>query len=269
MRLRLAGLVVALMVARMGWAQIDAHAVEQEMKEKKVALRSYSAEPVARYEWVNDKLVAAAGHVFTLGIFATRSIKLKKGLLVFEGTRSVLVHDPQNNRMAMVGESPMRLEVDLHNAPAGLTWPMLEEMLFYKDGATLAAGMPEWVSGSLPADVDTAPKDRCECTRIFDRGEWIKLGRKDPQFIMPKLTYSVEPEFTEEARKQKLAGTVSVVIYIDNTGHVGDVWLAHALGSGLDDMAAKAVRQYVFDPATYAGRPVGSVTTVGVSFQIF
>ena len=258
-----------MLLARGGWAQIDAHAVEQEMKVKRLALRSYSAEPVARYGWTDDKLVAAPGHVFTLGIFATRSVKLKKGLLVFEGTRSTLVHDPQNNRMAMVGESPMNLEVDLHNAPAGLTWPMLEEMLFYKDGATLAAGLPVWVSGLLPADVDTTLKDRCDCTRIFDRGEWIKLGRKDPQFTVPKLTYSVEPEFSEEARKQKITGTVSVATYIDNTGHVGDVWLALALGSGLDAMAVKAVRQYVFDPATYAGRPVGSVTTVGVSFQTF
>jgi TonB family protein len=269
MGLRRVVLVAVFLLARESWAQIDAHAVEQEMKVKKVALRSYSAEPVARYGWTSDKLVAVPGHVFTLGIFATRSVKLRNGLLVFEGIRSTLVHDPQNNQMDMVGESPMRLEVDLHNPPAKLTWPILEEMLFYKDGATLAAGLPVWVTGLLPADVDTTPKDQCECTRIFDRGEWIKLGRKDPQFTVPKLAYSVEPEFTEEARKQKMAGTVSVVIYIDNTGHVGDVWLAHALGSGLDDMAAKAVRQYVFDPATYAGRPVGSVTTVGVSFQVF
>ena len=125
------GLVVVLMLARAGWGQIDAHAIEQDLKGKKVALRSFSAEPITQYEWVNDKFAAKPVHLFTPSVFMTRSVKLKNSLLVFEGDRHTLVRDPGKNVLSMTGEAPMRLEIDLHNAPPGLTLPMLETMLFF------------------------------------------------------------------------------------------------------------------------------------------
>jgi TonB family protein len=258
---------MALMVARVGWGQIDAKAIEHGLKGKPMGLRSYSAEAVARYEWKGDKLVAVPGHMFTLGVFTTRSVKLKGKTLIFEGSRGTLVRDTQANRFVRMGEAPMRLEVDLHNAPAALQSATLEKMLFVGDVAEAIAGLPMPLSEMLP--LNTAGVAGCNCVRVFDGGQWIKLASKDPHFSFPKLTFSVEPEFTEEARQKKIAGDVTVIIYINSAGHVEDIWIAIPLGSGLDEKAAMAARQYVFDPAMYEGRPVGTVLSVGISFQIF
>jgi TonB family protein len=261
--------MVVLLIARMGWAQIDAHAIEHELKGKPMALRSYSAEAVARYEWVNDKLVLAPGHSFTLGVFTTRSVKLKGKVLVIEGTRGTLVRDAQKNVLVRTGDATMRLEIDLHNAPTILASPMLEKMLFFEDAAKAIAGLPMPLSDVLPLDTTGGAITKCNCSRIFDGSQWVTIGRGDPEYSYPKLKFSVEPEFSEEGRQQKVSGEVVVEIYVDNTGHVGDAWIGRALGFGLDENAVKAARQYVFEPQMYAGKPVGAETDVAVRFQIF
>jgi TonB family protein len=269
MRLRQVGLAVVLVVARAGWGQIDAHAIEHELKGKPMALRSYSAEPVARYKWVNDKFVSVPGHSFTLGVFTTRSVKLKGNTLIFEGTRGTLVRDAQKGLLGRTGDAPMKLEIDLRNAPTTLSSPMVETMFFFEDAAKAIAELPMPLSEMLPLNTIGVVAAKCDCTRIFDGGEWIKLASKDPQYGYPKLKSSVEPEFPEEARKQKVSGGVVAEIYVDNTGHVGDVWIGRGVGLGLDEKAVAAARQYVFEPAMYEGRPVGTELAVEINFQIF
>jgi TonB family protein len=257
------------MVARVGWAQVDAQAVEHDLRGKPMALRSFSAERVARYEWVNDKFAPVPGHSFTLGVFTTRSVKLKSNRLIFEGIRGTLVRDAQKDLLNRTGDRSMKLEIDLRNAPTTLSLPMLENMLFFEDTATAIAGLPMPLSEMLPANANEVPKTRCDCNRAFDSGHWIRLAKNDLRFVNPKLKSSAEPEFSEEAREKKISGEVAVVIYVNSSGRVEDVWLGDPLGSGLDENAVKAVRQYVFEPATYEGRPVGIDLVVGVNFQIF
>src|ERR1700743_2566498 len=55
-----------------------------------MALRSYSAETVARYEWGTTICVSGGAHVY-LGVFTTRSVKLKSRGLCLEGLRGTLV----------------------------------------------------------------------------------------------------------------------------------------------------------------------------------
>jgi TonB family protein len=269
MGLRQAGLAVALLIARGAWAQIDVHAVKHRLQGKSLALRSYSAEPVARYEWVGEKLGPVRGHLFTLAIFTTKSVKLKADKLTLEGSRGTLVRDVPKNLLGRVGDAPMKLEIDLHNAPATLSLPMLEQMLFFEDAAKAIAGLPMPLSEILPLNTTGAVAAKCNCNRIFDSGQWMTIGHGDPQYGYPKLKFSVEPEFSEEARRQKISGEVAVEIYIDSTGHVGDAWIGRGMGLGLDEKAVAAARQYVFEPAMYAGRPVGTELAVGINFQIF
>ena len=261
--------VFALLLGRVGWGQIDAHAVEQELKGKPMALRSYSAEAVARYEWVNDKFVPVSGHAFTLGVFTTRSVKLEGNALIFDGERGTIVRDAQKNLLGRTGVAPMKLEIDLHNAPATLALPILENMLFFEDAAKAVAGLPTPLSEMLPLNTTGVVAAKCDCTRIFDGGQWIKLAHNDPQSSYPKLKFSVEPEFSKEARKQKISGGVVAEIYVDNTGHVGDVWIGRGAGLGLDEKAVAAARQYVFEPAMYQGRPVGTELVIEINFQVF
>lgn len=85
----------------------------------------------------------------------------------------------------------------------------------------------------------------------------------------PVLVYSVEPEFSEEARKAKFAGNVLVNLYVDQNGNPTHVHVIRGVGMGLDEKAVEAVRQYKFKPAMENGKPVLVELNVEVNFQIF
>jgi protein TonB len=85
----------------------------------------------------------------------------------------------------------------------------------------------------------------------------------------PVLIYSVEPEFSEEARKAKVAGNVLVNLWVDTNGNPSHVHVIRGVGMGLDEKAVEAVRQYRFKPAMENGKPVLVELNVEVNFQIF
>lgn len=85
----------------------------------------------------------------------------------------------------------------------------------------------------------------------------------------PIVTYQVEPEFSEEARKAKFSGNVQVALIVDANGSPSHVRVERGVGMGLDEKAVEAVRQYKFKPAMENGRPVPVEIYVEVNFQIF
>lgn len=85
----------------------------------------------------------------------------------------------------------------------------------------------------------------------------------------PVLTYSVDPEFSEEARKAKFSGNVQVALVVDELGRPKSIRVERGVGMGLDEKAVEAVRQYKFRPAMKDGRPVPVELYIEVNFQIF
>ncbi len=85
----------------------------------------------------------------------------------------------------------------------------------------------------------------------------------------PVLTFSVDPEFSEEARKAKFSGNVEVYLWVDENGNPSHVKVVRGVGMGLDEKAVEAVRQYKFKPALQNGKPVKVDLYVDVNFQIF
>lgn len=85
----------------------------------------------------------------------------------------------------------------------------------------------------------------------------------------PQLIFQVEPEFSEEARKAKVAGNVLVTLVVDTNGKPQRVRVLRGIGMGLDEKAIEAVRQYRFKPAMAGGTPVMVEVNIDVNFQIF
>jgi periplasmic protein TonB len=85
----------------------------------------------------------------------------------------------------------------------------------------------------------------------------------------PELLHSVEPEFSEEARKAKLSGDVHVYLQVDEHGNPSHVRVIRGVGMGLDERAVEAVKQYRFKPAMENGKPVPVEMYVDVAFRIF
>jgi protein TonB len=85
----------------------------------------------------------------------------------------------------------------------------------------------------------------------------------------PVIIYQPEPEFSEEARKAKFMGVVTVSLIVDATGKPQNVKVTRGVGMGLDENAVAAVKQYRFKPATENGKPVAVYLNVEVNFEIF
>jgi len=107
-----------------------------------MTLRSYSADSVARYSWVDGKLEAAPVNLHALGVFIPQSVTLiKNNLLAIEG--STLIVDSKTGQPKQAGQSFMKIEVDLHGADPAVVLPKIQEMLFFPDLAQAIAALPE------------------------------------------------------------------------------------------------------------------------------
>lgn len=85
----------------------------------------------------------------------------------------------------------------------------------------------------------------------------------------PQLIYSVDPEFSDEARKARYQGTCVVSLIVDTKGMPRNIHVLRALGMGLDEKAVDAVKQYRFKPSIYQGHPVPVEIVIYVDFHIY
>ena len=84
----------------------------------------------------------------------------------------------------------------------------------------------------------------------------------------PALTFQVDPEYSEEARKAKYSGVVVLSIEVDQTGRTRNLRVAKGVGLGLDEKAIEAVRQWRFKPGLKNGKPVIVRAQVEVNFRL-
>ena len=84
----------------------------------------------------------------------------------------------------------------------------------------------------------------------------------------PVVLYKVEPEFSEDARKAKLQGTVILYGEVDTNGQLRNIRVVESLGLGLDEKAIEAVKQWRFRPGTRNGKPVVSAAAIEVNFHL-
>jgi periplasmic protein TonB len=84
----------------------------------------------------------------------------------------------------------------------------------------------------------------------------------------PRLLKEVRADYTDQARRGNVTGEVVLEIVVRRDGTVGDVKILQRLGSGLDERAVQAVRQWRFSPARLKGVPVDVVVEVAVDFKL-
>jgi TonB family protein len=84
----------------------------------------------------------------------------------------------------------------------------------------------------------------------------------------PRLLREVKAEYSEAARRRNVTGDVVLEIVVTRDGGVGDIRILHGLGSGLDERAVAAVRQWRFSPARRRGEVVDVIVEVAVEFTL-
>jgi TonB family protein len=82
------------------------------------------------------------------------------------------------------------------------------------------------------------------------------------------VIHKTEPEYTEEARKANLQGTVVLTTIITVDGIPESIKVVRELGGGLDERAVECLRQWRFSPALYHDEPVSMTITVEMNFRL-
>ena len=84
----------------------------------------------------------------------------------------------------------------------------------------------------------------------------------------PRSIYTPPAEFSEQARREKYQGVVTLSAIVTSAGAVADVRVISGAGMGLDEKAIEAVRRWKFKPAMKDGKPVAVQIAVQVSFTL-
>ncbi len=84
----------------------------------------------------------------------------------------------------------------------------------------------------------------------------------------PSVLYKVDPEYSEEARKAKYSGTVTLAVVVDAEGHARDIHVVKSLGMGLDEKAMEVVEKWKFKPGMKGGQAVNVRATIEVNFRL-
>ncbi len=84
-----------------------------------------------------------------------------------------------------------------------------------------------------------------------------------------RVLFKPEPQYTEEARRADITGTVILRVVFSRTGEVTNIRAIKTLPNGLTEKAIAAARQIRFVPATRNGQPVSMYMQLEYNFNLY
>ena len=98
-------------------------------------------------------------------------------------------------------------------------------------------------------------------TTVYKPGNGVSL---------PRIVKQVKAEYTSEAMRQMIEGTVTLDVVVKPDGNVGEVAVKESLDAvyGLDEQAIKAMKQWQFKPGEKDGKPVAVRVDVKMNFTL-
>jgi len=87
---------------------------------------------------------------------------------------------------------------------------------------------------------------------------------------LPRVLHEERPQYTSDAMRAKVQGTVLLECVVKPAGSVGDVQVIRSLDPtfGLDQQAVVAARKWRFAPGTRLGEPVPVLITIELTFTL-
>jgi TonB family protein len=158
-------------------------------------------------------------------------------------------------------------------------WKIIAEFTILKDGTlnglklAESSGDPVADQAALDAITNSAP---FAALPAEFKGESLAVRCRMDVFLAntngvtpPRLIQNIEPEFSDEARRKKIEGVVTLSLVVDTEGQPTDVQVVTPLGHGLDEKAVEAVKQWRFQPAMKDGNPISTKINVQVNFHLY
>ncbi len=100
---------------------------------------------------------------------------------------------------------------------------------------------------------------------VHAQGQVYKIGK---DVSAPSVIHKVEPEYTPEAKDEKIEGTVVLQVEIMIDGTAQNIRVKRSLDPGLDQNAVHALSMWQFKPGMKNGEPVTVAATVEVNFHL-
>ena len=85
----------------------------------------------------------------------------------------------------------------------------------------------------------------------------------------PRVITKPEPQYTEQARRDQVTGTVVLRVVFSSSGQVTNIQAVQKLGGGLTEKAIAAARQIRFLPAMRNGQPVSMYMQLEYNFNLY
>ncbi len=109
--------------------------------------------------------------------------------------------------------------------------------------------------GGAPGD-----KPATDIERVFRQAEVTMRAR---------VLFKPEPQYTEEARRNQITGTVILSVVFSRTGHVENIRAVQTLCCGLTEKAIASARQIQFVPAVRNGQTVSTYMQLEYNFNLY
>jgi TonB family protein len=84
----------------------------------------------------------------------------------------------------------------------------------------------------------------------------------------PRVTYKINPDYTQEARDAKISGSVLLSVVVGADGLAHDITVVRGIDPGLDENAIIAVQQWRFAPGKREGEPVAVRAQIEINFRL-
>jgi TonB family protein len=86
--------------------------------------------------------------------------------------------------------------------------------------------------------------------------------------LRPTILYKEKAQYTQEAKDNKVAGTVILSVVFGVDGQMGEIKVVHGLPYGLTENAIEAAKKIRFNPAVQDGQPVSVRGTLEFTFNL-
>ncbi|HKE04834.1 MAG TPA: energy transducer TonB, partial [Blastocatellia bacterium] len=87
--------------------------------------------------------------------------------------------------------------------------------------------------------------------------------------LRPTILYREKARYTEEARQNRVQGTVMLTVVFGADGRIRDIRTIHGLPNGLTETSIEAAQKIRFQPAFQNGKPVSVRATLEYNFALY
>jgi TonB family protein len=264
-----------------------AQTLEQDLEKnyagKVLILRHPVDKSSQKYDAKGNLLSGGTEGPWTLdGGLQVARIQLFPDKLDIEGRRRLFVYDQSRNAMRPFevkekDRPKVRIEI-------GLDAPLTSvdqadaaiHRVFISNETELIDSAPEYWRSFLieqyrkPGSDKKAEGEAQQLPTASSPEKPIRLDKAQLQNATPpKAISSPEPDYSSEAKRFNVQGTMVLGVVIDKEGRLTQPRIIRPIGLGLDEKAIAGTRKWKFKPATLNGQPVAVEMAIEISFNLY